>query len=39
MYKRDGKDKEAKTYYKKLKKEAKRGDKVHELAREHMEDL
>jgi tetratricopeptide (TPR) repeat protein len=39
MYKKEGNDKVAKTFYKRLKKEAKRGDKAHELAREHMKDL
>ncbi|HNP17445.1 MAG TPA: tetratricopeptide repeat protein [Fulvivirga sp.] len=39
IYKEEGNEKEAKTYYKKLKKEAKRGDKAHQLAREHLKDL
>ncbi len=39
LYKAEGNEKEAKKYYKQLKKDAKRKDRVHELAREHMKDL
>jgi tetratricopeptide (TPR) repeat protein len=39
ILRREGKTKEAKEYYRKVKSTAKRKDKVHELAREHLKDF
>ncbi|MEQ9116846.1 tol-pal system protein YbgF [Fulvivirga sp.] len=39
IYRNEGNEKQAKEYYKKVKKTAKRKDKVHELARDHMKDF
>lgn len=39
IYREEGNERAAKEYYKKVKKTAKRKDKVHELARDHMKDF